>query len=92
MSFNKHRPFFLVILGAYMFFALFSPVLHDHPINEPDHDNCAACNWDHNSQTSQAVVISVIFLLLLLYVRRSEKYSFICLDLPSLSSRSPPLN
>jgi len=74
-----------------MFFALFSPVLHNHSIDVHDHDNCSSCNWDHNSQTSQAVIASVVFLLFLLFIRGVEKYSFISPDLPSLSSRSPPL-
>lgn len=91
MHLTKHRSIYIICLCAYMFFALFSPVLHDHPANEPDHDNCIACNWDHNSQTSQAVIVSVIFLLFLLYVRCFEKYKFVSIDLPSLSSRSPPL-
>ena len=92
MRFSKHRSIFIICLGAYMFFALFSPVLHNHAIEDHDHDNCSACNWDHNSQTSQAVVITVVFLLFLLFIRRSESYSFTSSDLPSLSSRSPPLS
>lgn len=91
MRIKKLKIVYLLILAAYLFFALFAPLLHNHDFDGCDHDNCQACHWDAVAQVQSVNIILIEFLLFALFVLTRAEITFRPLSLMSISSRAPPV-
>jgi hypothetical protein len=92
MAIKKYKLIFAIAVTVYSFFVLFHPLLHSHPIDAKDHDDCFACNWDlcvQATSNTPEILLAITFLMFLFLLPSTSYHQFIA---SGFSSRAPPFD